>query len=153
MEAAQCHWATCSLLTILIEKCFSPYQAKASFTSLHHCKWSLAPFSWEPPCMYQYQKAAIRAHQCLLPALALPCCCLLCSQDTELSSVPPEEWQCHDHPSAVWGVVYFFQFEPFYSVNYMTAGTQNTGEGHLPSVVYWNLWPLKDCIWSQKVVH
>lgn len=80
-----------------------------------------------------------------------PAAGLFCSQDTELASVPPWEWQCQANPSVVWDMVYFFQFEHLYSVNSMTVGIWNTGEGHLPSVVYWNLWPLKDCICSQKV--
>lgn len=46
-----------------------------------------------------------------------PAAGLLCSQDTELASVPPGEWQCQDHPSVIADMVYFFQFEQFYSLN------------------------------------
>lgn len=79
-----------------------------------------------------------------------PAAGLLCSQDTELPSIPPGEWPCQDHPSVVWDMVYF-QLEHLYSVNSVTAGMWNTGEGHLPSVVSWNLRPFKDCIWSLKL--
>lgn len=45
-----------------------------------------------------------------------PAAGLLCSQDTELASIPPEEWQCQDQPSVVWDMVYFVQLEQFHSV-------------------------------------
>lgn len=46
-----------------------------------------------------------------------PAAGLLCSQDTELASVPPGEWQRQDHPSVIADMFYFFQSEQFYSVN------------------------------------